>query len=75
MTWTWFESSVNSEYSKTQSARRQCYFQFESSVNSEYSKTTKWKWGRILRFESSVNSEYSKTADDAARKTISLRVV
>ena len=34
-----FESSVNSEYSKTfsQEANQEC--EFESSVNSEYSKT------------------------------------
>ena len=34
-----FESSVNSEYSKTIIAYLHIGFLFESSVNSEYSKT------------------------------------
>ena len=34
-----FESSVNSEYSKTQALKKGKNKQFESSVNSEYSKT------------------------------------
>ena len=35
-----FESSVNSEYSKTAFPHVSASLQFESSVNSEYSKTT-----------------------------------
>ena len=35
-----FESSVNSEYSKTLNASVKSVSWFESSVNSEYSKTT-----------------------------------
>ena len=34
-----FESSVNSEYSKTLSLILLAFLKFESSVNSEYSKT------------------------------------
>ena len=34
-----FESSVNSEYSKTRTAALSTWNLFESSVNSEYSKT------------------------------------
>ena len=36
-----FESSVNSEYSKTQGMHLTDVAEFESSVNSEYSKTVK----------------------------------
>ena len=38
-----FESSVNSEYSKTYRYYDQMGKQFESSVNSEYSKTERLK--------------------------------
>ena len=58
---TWFESSVNSEYSKTEPYVLSCNQRFESSVNSEYSKTGKPVHISRLLFESSVNSEYSKT--------------
>ena len=34
-----FESSVNSEYSKTKEQELKAHIPFESSVNSEYSKT------------------------------------
>ena len=37
-----FESSVNSEYSKTIFNLPSAFNQFESSVNSEYSKTVKY---------------------------------
>ena len=57
-----FESSVNSEYSKTTDPDEETCVQFESSVNSEYSKTAKPQRAVRIEFESSVNSEYSKTA-------------
>ena len=60
-----FESSVNSEYSKTPASVRRYRLKFESSVNSEYSKTEVLNARRTLEFESSVNSEYSKTAFEA----------
>ena len=52
-----FESSVNSEYSKTPSYYDRLYDMFESSVNSEYSKTFSSKQYIRFLFESSVNSD------------------
>ena len=52
-----FESSVNSEYSKTLPAQPAGTKRFESSVNSEYSKTTFDITNVKKRFESSVNSD------------------
>ena len=56
-----FESSVNSEYSKTKYDADLVEVEFESSVNSEYSKTKEPTLNAATLFESSVNSEYSKT--------------
>ena len=56
-----FESSVNSEYSKTNNHETDRPPGFESSVNSEYSKTEMQRQVLKAMFESSVNSEYSKT--------------
>ena len=70
-----FESSVNSEYSKTPSYKRSSARRFESSVNSEYSKTTVTTCSNCARFESSVNSEYSKTKKIIADRADCLRVV
>ena len=56
-----FESSVNSEYSKTELNLTNEQAKFESSVNSEYSKTLLKRQAVAKEFESSVNSEYSKT--------------
>ena len=52
-----FESSVNSEYSKTKSFQRGVNTLFESSVNSEYSKTKLAILSLLVLFESSVNSD------------------
>ena len=52
-----FESSVNSEYSKTCRKCAEMSNEFESSVNSEYSKTTFDITNVKKRFESSVNSD------------------
>ena len=58
---TVFESSVNSEDSKTHRENLKTCCWFESSVNSEDSKTL-CGYGRPSHtFESSVNSEDSKT--------------
>ena len=62
-----FESSVNSEYSKTGRSAACVDASFESSVNSEYSKTQGGYDSKHLWFESSVNSEYSKTFADECR--------
>ncbi len=51
-----FESSVNSEYSKTLREQLAEAKKFESSVNSEYSKTVQALCDAIDVFESSVNS-------------------
>ena len=59
-----FESSVNSEYSKTVYGQTDTTGTFESSVNSEYSKTLNFYKSPFLQFESSVNSEYSKTTQE-----------
>ena|GEM_PF-4868117 len=60
-----FESSVNSEYSKTLADSEKEVLEFESSVNSEYSKTREIEREQYVTFESSVNSEYSKTGTSA----------
>ena len=70
-----FESSVNSEYSKTGYIMDVQKAVFESSVNSEYSKTREACMYNKKLFESSVNSEYSKTVRDEQEVLPSLRVV
>ena len=70
-----FESSVNSEYSKTRSRSYGQRAMFESSVNSEYSKTYIYAFLFHYLFESSVNSEYSKTPRKLNSYGTGLRVV
>ena len=75
MYWSGFESSVNSEYSKTQTKKYEQEIEFESSVNSEYSKTPIRIPIFANMFESSVNSEYSKTLAALQMQSSRLRVV
>ena len=68
-----FESSVNSEYSKTVSKLRKFVPVFESSVNSEYSKTG--SKASIMAYESGLHIRLAvhaaATAEELAQKAMS----